>query len=103
MQLIRGSVDWGAVDLFGFGASLMLATLDYHLDGCISELEWIFDDDEARHQTSYCNVDVSVQSTKLLPPPETGTYVITSFENARTIYSRLRDVGAARIVAPAIS
>lgn len=103
MQFLRDAIDWQSEKAFGFGASLMLATLDYHLDGRISELKCVFDDDENRHNTTYCNVEVSVLSTRMLSAPESGTFVITSLENARAIYSRLRELGAGRIVAPVLS
>ena len=103
MRFLREVVDWSSEDTVGFGASLMLATLDYHLEGSISELRLIFDDNQTRHETSYCNLDVSVLSTDHLLTPERMTFFVTSFENTRAIYSRLRDIGAGRIVAPVVS
>ena len=103
MMLMRASVDWDASSCFGFGASLMLSTLDYHLRGSISDLEIIFDDDLRRHGESYKNVDVEVMSPNDPRFDSSGSFLITSLENSRAIHRRLTDLGVHRIISPLLS
>jgi cyclopropane-fatty-acyl-phospholipid synthase len=89
--------------VYGYGASLMLATLGYHLGTNFSALECILDDDAARDGTTYENLPVTVRHTGKTVPAPNSSYLITSLENVRSIYRRLLELAPRRILVPLIS
>lgn len=103
MAMMVDAVQWDPRSVFGYGASLMLATLDYHLHQRISSLDLVFDDDPRREGLTYSNVDVQVTAPSAPEFSTSGTFVITSWENSRAIYRRLSSLGVGRIVAPILS
>jgi hypothetical protein len=88
--------------IYGYGASLMLATLGYHLGTNFSALECILDDDAARDGTTYENVPVTVRHTSKIMRASNSSYLITSLENTRPIYRRLLEFTPRRILVPLI-
>jgi hypothetical protein len=88
--------------VYGYGASLMLATLGYHLRTDFKTLECVLDDDPARDGTTYENVPVTVRHTAKAAPPPNSSYLITSLENIRPIYRRLLELSPRRILVPLI-
>jgi hypothetical protein len=89
--------------VYGFGASLMLATLGYHLRTDFSQLTCILDDDESRDGATYENLPVTVRHTAKVAPAPNSSYLITSLENIRPIYRRILELTPRRILVPAIS
>ncbi len=89
--------------VYGYGASLMLATLGYHLQTDFSELEYVLDDNEARDGASYENIPVRVRCTAKAAPPPNSSYLITSLENIRPIYRRIIDLSPRRILVPMVN
>lgn len=89
--------------LYGYGASLMLATLAYHLRTDFSYLECILDDDPAKEGMTYENVPVKVLHTPAVAPPANASYLITSLENVRPIQRRIHELNPRRIFAPTIT
>jgi hypothetical protein len=83
---------------FGFGAGLMLATLNYHLNGEVEKLSVIFDDDESKAKTQYQNLNVEIQSANSLVDSESNLILVTSMENQRRVRSRLMDFPKSTIV-----
>ncbi len=83
---------------FGFGAGLMLATLNYHLDGEVENLSAIFDDDESKAKTHYQNLNVEIQSATNLVDSESNLILVTSMENQRQIRARLMDFPKSTII-----
>jgi len=86
----------------GFGAGLMLSTLDYHLGGRVSSLLEIMDDDHSKHGLQYKNVDVRVVSTRHSPVEKDGVFLVTSLESSRAIFNRLANLGVRKIIAPIV-
>lgn len=84
---------------FGFGASLMLATQNFHMLGAVERLSAIYDDDESRSGTTYRNVNVTVRHSGFMFPLE-SPFVVTSLENSGRITDRLHELGVRRIVSP---
>ena len=82
----------------GFGAGLMLATLNYHLDGEVENLSAIFDDDESKAKTHYQNLNVEIQSATNLVDSENNLILVTSMENQRKVRARLMDFPKSTIV-----
>lgn len=89
--------------VYGYGASLMLSSLGYHLKTDFSALECILDDDETRDGMTYENVPVTVRHTDRAAPASNSSYLITSLENIRPIYRRLLALAPRRILVPLIS
>ena len=83
---------------FGFGAGLMLATLNYHLDGEVEKLSAIFDDDESKAKTHYQNLNVEIQSANHLVDSENNLILVTSMENQRRVRARLMDFPKSTII-----
>jgi hypothetical protein len=88
--------------VYGYGASLMLATLGYHLRTDFRSLDCILDDDPARDGTTYENVPVTVRHPARVSPPPHSSYLITSLENVRPIYRRLCELSPRRILVPLV-
>ena len=88
--------------VYGYGASLMLSTLGYHLKTDFSELDCILDDDPLRDGATYENIPVAVRHTALVKPPPNSSYLITSLENIRPIYNRILGLSPRRILIPLI-
>lgn len=89
--------------VYGYGASLMLATLGYHLKTNFNELECVLDDDQSKNGMTYENVPVVVKHPDMAAPPQDSCFIITSLENARPIYRRIQDFKPRRILMPLIS
>lgn len=89
--------------VYGYGASLMLATLGYHLHTDFSALDCILDDDPAKDGVTYENVPVTVRHTAKVAPPANASYIITSLENVRAIYRRIQDLTPRRVLLPLMS
>lgn len=74
----------------GFGAGLMLATLNYHTRGAIEELSGIYDDDLEKSDMEYQNIRLKILHSSHLSDAESNLVVITSMENQRAIRNRLQ-------------
>lgn len=90
-------------EVYGYGASLMLATLAYHLKTDLSRLVCILDDDAAKDGWTYENLPVTVRSPDKIKPAPDSSYLITSLENTRPIFRRIQDFQPRRILTPLIS
>jgi hypothetical protein len=89
-------------DIYGYGASLMLATLAYHLKTDFSELICILDDDESKHELGYQNLPVNIQCTKRRSILENQNYLVTSLENTKILVRKIADLKPRRILVPSI-
>ncbi len=89
--------------VYGYGASLMLATLGYHLQTNFSAVDCILDDDATRDGATYENVPVTVRHTEKIAPAPNSSYLITSLENVRPIYRRILELTPRRILVPLIN
>lgn len=103
MVMMKEELDALPGPVYGYGASLMLATLGYHLQTDFSQLACVLDDDPARDGTTYENIPVTVRHTAKVAPAPNSSYLITSLENIRPIYRRILDLSPRRILAPSVS
>ncbi len=90
-------------NLYGYGASLMLATLAYHLKTDFSELICILDDDPKKDSTEYKNIPVNIRYRGNCVVPENSNFLITSLENTRIIFEKITKLNPRRILSPFIS
>lgn len=88
--------------VYGYGASLMLATLGYHLGTNFARLDCILDDNPARDNTTYENIPVTVRHTANVSVIPNSSYIITSLESIRPIYSRILGLSPRRILVPCL-
>ncbi len=89
--------------VYGYGASLMLATLGYHLGTNFSSLECILDDDPSRDGVTYENIPVTVRHTAKIALPTNSSFLITSLENTRPIYKRVLELSPRRVLIPLLT
>ena len=89
--------------VYGYGASLMLATLGYHLGTDFSSLDCVLDDDPQQDGATYENIAVTVKHTGKATPPPNSSYIITSLENIRPIYRRILELSPRRILVPLVN
>jgi hypothetical protein len=85
-------------DKFGFGAGLMLATLNYHLNDQVANFSAIFDDDDSKANSGYQNLSIEIKSTRELVDLERNLILVTSMENQRRVRARLLDYPKSTIV-----
>ncbi|MFZ4482160.1 MAG: hypothetical protein ACOYNZ_19960, partial [Rhodoferax sp.] len=103
MAMMKEELDTLPGPVYGYGASLMLAMLGYHLQTDFSQLECVLDDDLARDGTTYENIPVTVRHTAKVAPAPNSSYLITSLENIRPIYRRILELSPRRILVPPVS
>lgn len=89
--------------VYGYGVTLMLATLGYHLQIDFSSLEFVLDDDVSRDGAAYENFPVTVRHTAKVVPAPSSSYLITSLENIRPTSRRILYLSPRRILAPLIN
>ncbi len=89
--------------VYGYGASLMLATLDYHLDTDFSELECILDDDPGKDGMTYENVPVTVRHPDSIRVNAESSFVVTSPENVRVLESKIYSLDGRHCLSPILT
>ena len=89
--------------VYGYGASLMLATLGYHLGTDFLGIECILDDDPQQDGKTYENIPVIVKHTANIMPTPNSSFIITSLESARPIYRRILELSPRRILIPLLN
>ena len=89
--------------VYGYGASLMLATLGYHLGTDFLGIECILDDDPQQDGMTYENIPVMVKHTANVKPPPNSSFIITSLESRRPIYRRILELSPRRILVPLVN
>lgn len=103
MQLLSDQLRGFHQNIYGYGASLMLATLAYHLRTDFSELICVLDDDLQKDCIGYQNVSVKVRYVDKCHIPPNSNFIITSLENTRSIFGRIMKLGPRRVLTPLIS
>lgn len=88
--------------VYGYGASLMLATYAYHLKSDLSNLVCILDDDPNKEGHGYKNIPVRIASPEKEKIEEEASYLVTSLENVRPILKKLIEKKPRRIFVPSI-
>ena len=103
MAMMKELLDALPGPVYGYGASLMLATLAYHLQTDFSQLECVLDDDVSRDGATYENIPITVRHTTKVAPAPNSSYLITSMENIRPIFRRILELNPRRILVPPVS
>lgn len=103
MDLLIRQIENLPQPIFGYGAGLMLATYAYHLKTDFTFLESILDDDPSKHGKGYKNIPVEINHPSKIEILPNSSFIITSLENIRPIYNKLKDFNPRRIVTPLIT
>ena len=88
--------------IFGYGASLMLPAIAYHIGDEFARIDTVIDDDEGKAGMSYRNLNVRVISSKSMVLPSDSSILITSFESERAIRAAVLKLEPRRIIGPQI-
>lgn len=86
--------------LVGFGASLMLPILGYHLGNDFSNFECIADDDRNKKGLYYINLPVRIGMINEIANPGEVNAVITAVNTNRSILPRVLSLKPRRIIMP---
>src|SRR3990167_10904485 len=103
MELLSAQLKNFNQNIYGYWASLMLATLAYHLQTDFSELVCVLDDDQEKDNLGYQNVPVIVRYSNSLEISPNSNFIITSLENARPIFKRITEFSPRRILIPLVN
>jgi hypothetical protein len=103
MAMMKEVLDALPGPVYGYGVSLMLSTLAYHLQTDFSQLECVLDDDVSRDGATYENIPITVRHTAKVAPAPNSSYLITSMENIRPIFRRILELNPRRILVPPVS
>ena len=88
--------------IFGYGASLMLPAIAYHIGDEFARIDTVIDDDESKAGISYRNLNVRVISSKSMVLAGDFSILITSFESERAIRAAVLKLEPRRIIGPQI-
>ena len=90
-------------DIYGYGASLMLPVLSYHLKNDFSCLKCIIDDDKNKDGLYYLNLPVIIRYSNKIDNFVNAVILITAItpvENVRKIVSKLISMNVWKIILP---
>lgn len=97
-ESLQQQIDQWDGEVFGFGAGLMLSTLNYHLNGAVEKLQFIADDDLSKVGAGYKNLRLRIENPLNLRDNADNLILITSMENQRAILNRLRSYPKSNIL-----
>jgi hypothetical protein len=100
MNLLADLVKSSQSQVVGYGAAHMLATFNYHLDGSVENLGFVFDDNADLHGSEYRNIRVPIVSTQSLDWEEVQSVLITSMENCRSMTRKMLSIPGITVLAP---
>ena len=84
----------------GYGATNMLPILYYHLKIREAQLPVILDDDAAKNELRFANLNVAIKIPDLPKDIEGKTVVVTALDHIRPIVAKLRQNNPRQIVVP---
>jgi hypothetical protein len=92
-------------EIYGYGAALMLAVLDYHLNGSLKSLKYIIDDDPSKSGKYYLQLPVEIKHSSEIKN-WTESYIlltaISSRINIQRILRKLFELNPRKIINPLI-
>lgn len=97
-NLISETISAWKGNKFGFGAGLMLATLNYHLNNKLEEFSTVYDDDDSKAGIQYQNIDIRIDSARNLIDSEENLILVSSMENQRRVRARLLDYPKSTVI-----
>jgi hypothetical protein len=98
MQALASQLALSTGHIYGFGAAHMLATFNYHLQGKLTLLDSILDDNFELDGGHYKNIDLEIRHPSKVDSFKDSTFLITSQENRRTILNKLIKMGVSKIL-----
>lgn len=103
MSLLSQQIKGFSQNIYGYGASLMLATLAYHLNSDLSDLICILDDDPDKDLLGYQNIPITVRYSKNIKIEPNSNFIVTSLENSRAIFKKIMELSPRRVLVPLIN
>ena len=88
--------------IYGFGASLMLPTLLYHLNIEAEAFHVILDDDSQKNGWQYKNLNLTIIDPKKENVPRDQVFMVTSLENAVPIANRIKSFSPRKVLLPMV-
>ena len=88
--------------IYGFGASLMLPTLLYHLNIEAEAFHVILDDDSQKNGWQYKNLNLTIIDPKKENVPRDQVFMVTSLENAVPIANRIKSFSPRKVLVPMV-
>lgn len=98
MQALASQLSLSTGPIYGYGAAHMLATFNYHLQGKLTLLDSILDDNFELDGGHYKNIDLEIIHSSKVDSFKDSTVLITSQENRRTILNKLIKIGVSKIL-----
>lgn len=98
MQTLASQLELSTGRIYGFGAAHMLATFNYHLQGRLTLLDSILDDNFELDGGHYRNIDLEIRHPSKVDSLKDSTFLITSQENRRTILNKLIQMEVSKIL-----
>lgn len=86
--------------IYGYGASLLLPTLSYHLKSDFSFLECIFDDDKRKNETYFINLPVQIKNFEGNEDFKTSNIFITALNHLRPLLIKSLSLNPKRVILP---
>ena len=83
-------------NVVGYGAAQMLPVIAYHMWRGFERITEVVDDDPSKDGMYYSNLPIRI--TNKVPDVMSNTFVITGVDSTRTIYRKLIDMEADRII-----
>ena len=103
MSALKQAIDCDKSSLYGFGASLMLPVLLYHLDIKEERFTYVIDDDPLKHGWQYKNLNLLIGHPDKLSIAEGERFMVTSVENTMPILNRIESFNPEFVYAPIAS
>lgn len=99
-NIASAMVDLSEEPLVGFGAAQMLPTIAYHLQTDMSELRCVYDDNAKRRGLGWPGLGPRIEQTPA--SLEDFNVLVTALDSSRQIMKRCTELGAKRIIIPAV-
>jgi len=85
--------------IYGYGAGLQIAALNYHLKGKLEHLEYILDDDKDKDGLYFLNLDVPIKYSDDINL-ENKNIIITAINFSKQITEKLKTKNTKKIICP---
>lgn len=89
IEIIRFKINETNEKFYAYGAGLMSANLFYHLNLNLKKINYIIDDNPAKNNTSYKNLNLKVKYLVNKNYIKNKNILISSMENQRIIYNNI--------------
>lgn len=86
--------------IYGYGATLTLPLLSYHLQNDLSCLEGVLDDDKDKHGLFYANLPIEVLNPSSIKNLKDSVIFVTAIDSAPSILKKVIDLEPRKVLMP---